>query len=83
MRARTRRQRFDIVKLRLAGGRTAFDATLEDQVHSFPLNKEFYPLSPSANQASVEAGMDAHVGKPFDINTLVDVLLRCTSGVAT
>ncbi|QTN28457.1 response regulator [Rhodoferax sp. AJA081-3] len=34
-------------------------------------------------QASVEAGMDAHVGKPFDINTLVDVLLRCTSGVAT
>ena len=48
-------QRFDIVKLRLAGGRTAFDATLEDQVHTFPLNKEFYPLSASANQASVEA----------------------------
>lgn len=50
-------QRFDIVKLRLAGGRTAFDATLDDQVHSFPLNKEFYPLSASANQASVEAGI--------------------------
>lgn len=29
-------------------------------------------------QASVEAGMDAHVGKPFDINALVAVLLRCT-----
>lgn len=50
-------QRFDIVKLRLAGGRTAFDATLDDQVHSFPLNKEFYPISASANQASVEAGI--------------------------
>ncbi len=32
-------------------------------------------------QASVEAGMDAHVGKPFDVNALVAVLLRCTGRV--
>ncbi len=32
-------------------------------------------------QASVEADMDAHVGKPFDVNALVAVLLRCTGRV--
>jgi len=30
-------------------------------------------------QASVEAGMDAHVGKPFDVNALVGVLLQCVA----
>jgi aminopeptidase YwaD len=48
-------QKFDIVKLRLAAGKTTMHATLDDQVHTFPLNKEFYPLSFSANQATVDA----------------------------
>jgi len=48
-------QKFDIVKLRLAGGKSSMHATLDDQVHTFPLNKEFYPLSASVNQAIVEA----------------------------
>ena len=30
-------------------------------------------------QASLEAGMDAHVGKPFDVNALVGVLLQCAA----
>ncbi len=48
-------QPFDIVRLRIAGGKSALSVKVGDSIVKLPLNAAFFPLTQSANQAQVKA----------------------------
>jgi len=48
-------QPFEIVRLRLAGGKSNVQITLKDTQRNLPLNTAFYPITQSANTARVKA----------------------------
>jgi hypothetical protein len=48
-------QPFDIVRLRIAGGKTALSCSTDGAITNLPLNVAFYPLTQSANEGKVNA----------------------------
>ena len=68
------------IQMPVMDGYTATQAIRTDLgLHRLPVVAMTANVLDTDRQASVEAGMDAHVGKPFDVNALVGVLLQCVA----